>query len=173
MTRFCVTHEDIEPVFDADSRVLLLGTMPSPRSRAERFYYAHPQNRMWKVLAAVFESPLPVTVEEKKRFLLSHRIAMWDVLASCEIEGASDTSIRNPGPNDLDRIFADAAISVVFTAGGTAHRLLKKLTGRDSVRLPSTSPANCAMPTESLVEAYRIVARATEGQTIDEAAVFM
>lgn len=173
MTRACVTHEAIEPVFDADSRVLLLGTMPSPRSRAERFYYAHPQNRMWRVLAAVFDSPLPVTVEEKKQFLLSHRIAMWDVLASCEIEGASDTSIRNPVPNDLDRIFSVAAISAVFTAGGTAHRLLKKLTGRDSVRLPSTSPANCAMPTESLVEAYRIVARATEGQTIDEAAVFM
>ena len=98
-----VTHE-IQPVFDSRSRVLLLGTMPSPSSREQGFYYGHPQNRFWRVIAAIFDEPAPRTIEEKRDMLLRHPIALWDVLASCEIEGASDASIRDAQPNDLARI---------------------------------------------------------------------
>ena len=111
-----VSHR-IAPVFDARSRVLVLGTMPSPASRARGFYYGHPQNRFWKVLGALFDEPEPLGTDARKAFLLAHGIALWDVLASCEIVGASDASISRAVPNDL-RLIADAArIEAVFTTG--------------------------------------------------------
>ena len=151
----------IEPVFDAESRVLILGTMPSPKSREVQFYYGHPQNRFWRVLAAVLGEELPQSVPEKKAMLLRHRIALWDVLAECEITGASDSSIRNPVANDLSVILDHAPVQAVFTTGATAWKLYTRLqkphTGIEAVRLPSTSPANCAVKMEALNEAYKAI----------------
>ena len=152
-----VTHE-IQPVFDNRSRVLLLGTMPSPASREQGFYYGHPQNRFWRVLAAIFDEPAPRTIEEKRDMLLRHHIALWDVLASCEIEGASDASIRGARPNDLARIFDAVDIRVVFATGTKAGELYRKLIeptlGVPCTTLPSTSPANAKMKLADLVDAY-------------------
>lgn len=152
-----VTHE-IQPVFDSRSHVLLLGTMPSPASREQGFYYGHPQNRFWRVLAAIFDEPAPRTIEEKRDMLLRHHVALWDALASCEIEGASDASIRDAQPNDLARIFDAADIRAVFATGTKAGELYRKLIepplGVPCTTLPSTSPANAKMKLADLVDAY-------------------
>ena len=151
----------IEPVYDPGSRVLILGTMPSPKSRETGFFYGHPRNRFWRVLAAVLEEPEPLSVAEKTALLHRRHIALWDVLAACEINGASDASIRQPIPNDLSCIFSAASIQAVFTTGTTAYRLYQKyqapLTGLTAHRLPSTSPANCAVSLEQLTAAYRSI----------------
>ena len=152
-----VTHE-IQPVLDSRSRVLLLGTMPSPASREQGFYYGHPQNRFWRVLAAIFDEPAPRTIEEKRDMLLRHHVALWDALASCEIEGASDASIRDAQPNDLARIFDAADIRAVFATGTKAGELYRKLIeptlGVPCTTLPSTSPANAKMKLADLVDVY-------------------
>ena len=152
-----VTHE-FDAFFDKDSRVLILGTIPSPKSREQGFYYGHPQNRFWKVLADVLGEEFPQTVEERKRFLKRNHIALWDVLESCEIKGASDVSIRNTRPNDINRILQAADIRAIFATGAKAAQLYKKLCfpecGVEAVRLPSTSPANCGCTYEKLREAY-------------------
>ncbi|WP_418350377.1 DNA-deoxyinosine glycosylase [Slackia isoflavoniconvertens] len=152
-----VTHE-IQPVFDSRSRVLLLGTMPSPASREQGFYYGHPQNRFWRMLAAIFDEPAPRAIEEKRDMLLRHHIALWDVLASCEIEGASDASIRDAQPNNLARIFDAADIRAVFATGTKAGELYRKLIeptlGVPCTTLPSTSPANAKKKLADLVGAY-------------------
>lgn len=152
-----VTHE-FDAFFDKDSRVLILGTIPSPKSREQGFYYGHPQNRFWKVLADVLGEEFPQTVEERKVFLKRNHIALWDVLESCEIKGASDVSIRNARPNDMNRILQVADIRAIFTTGAKAAQLYKKLCfpecGVEAVRLPSTSPANCGCSYEKLREAY-------------------
>ena len=152
-----VTHE-FGAFFDKDSRVLILGTIPSPKSREQGFYYGHPQNRFWKVLADVLGEEFPQTVEERKRFLKRNHIALWDVLESCEIKGASDVSIRNARPNDMNRILQAADIRAIFATGAKAAQLYKKLCfpecGVEAVRLPSTSPANCGCSYEKLREAY-------------------
>lgn len=153
-----IIHE-IEPVFDAESRVLLLGTMPSPKSREVGFYYGNPQNRFWKVIAAVLDAEVPQTIPEKKQLLLTHHIALWDVLASCTIAGASDASIRDPKPNDIAYLCAAAPIEQIFCTGAKATQLYRKLcepiTHIPCEQLPSTSPANAAMKLPDLVEAYR------------------
>lgn len=152
-----VTHE-FDAFFDKDSRVLILGTIPSPKSREQGFYYGHPQNRFWKVLADVLGEEFPQTVEERKVFLKRNHIALWDVLESCEIKGASDVSIRNARPNDMNRILQAADIRAIFTTGAKAAQLYKKLCfpecGVEAVRLPSTSPANWGCSYEKLREAY-------------------
>lgn len=152
-----VTHE-FGAFFDKDSRVLILGTIPSPKSREQGFYYGHPRNRFWKVLADVLGEEFPQTVEERKRFLKRNHIALWDVLESCEIKGASDVSIRNARPNDMNRILQAADIRAIFATGAKAAQLYKKLCfpecGVEAVRLPSTSPANCGCSYEKLREAY-------------------
>ena len=152
-----VTHE-FDAFFDKDSRVLILGTIPSPKSREQGFYYGHPQNRFWKVLADVLDEEFPQTVEERKGFLKRNHIALWDVLESCEIKGASDVSIRNARPNDMNRILQEADIRAIFATGAKAAQLYKKLCfpecGVEAVRLPSTSPANCRCSYETLREAY-------------------
>ena len=149
----------IAPVFDENSRILILGSFPSVKSREEMFFYGHPQNRFWRVLAAVFGAQTPETPEEKRVFLLSHGVALWDVLASCEIEGSADSSIKNAVPNDLSPIFKTAKIDQVFVNGKTAekyyNKYMKKTLGRAAVCLPSTSPANAAWSVERLVKAWR------------------
>ena len=119
-----VTHE-FDAFFDKDSRVLILGTIPSPKSREQGFYYGHPQNRFWKVLADVLDEEFPQTVEERKGFLKRNHIALWDVLESCEIKGASDVSIRNARPNDMNRILQEADIRAIFATGAKAAQLYK------------------------------------------------
>ena len=152
-----VTHE-FDAFFDKDSRVLILGTIPSPKSREQGFYYGHPQNRFWKVLADVLGEEFPQTVEERKVFLKRNHIALWDVLESCEIKGASDVSICNARPNDMNRILQAADIRAIFATGAKAAQLYKKLCFPEceveAVRLPSTSPANCGCSYEKLREAY-------------------
>ena len=155
-----VLHQ-IPPVYDSSSRILILGSFPSVKSREGCFFYHHPQNRFWKVVAGVLQAPVPGTVEEKRAFLLEHGIALWDVIASCRIEGSSDSSIRDATPNDLNRILQAAPIREIFVNGGTAAAMYKrccqKLTGREAVRLPSTSPANAAWSLERLLETWSII----------------
>lgn len=154
----------IEPVFDERSEVLVLGTMPSPASREAAFFYGHPRNRFWPVLAALFDEPVPEDNAERADLLLRHHIALWDVLASCDIEGASDASIANAQPNDFSRILGTAPVRRVFCTGATSARFYGKLcepdTGIAAEKLPSTSPANAAWSLPRLVEAYRPVAEA-------------
>lgn len=158
MTSTHVIHE-IEPVYDKNSRVLLLGTMPSPKSRETGFFYGHPQNRFWKVLALLFDEPTPETIEEKRDLCLRHHIALWDVVSSCDIEGASDASIKNAKPNDLAQILNAAPIQAVFTTGTKAGQLYKKLcepvTSIPCTVLPSTSPANSRVSLSELCATYK------------------
>lgn len=142
-----VTHT-FEPVYDQNSRILILGTFPSVKSRENRFYYGHPQNRFWKVTAALLGVSVPETTEEKKGMLLAGHIAVWDVIASCEIEGSSDSSIRNVVPNDIAGLLAHTNIRAVFANGRKAFELYEKYCRsecrKEAVCLPSTSPANAA-----------------------------
>lgn len=152
----------LEPVFDKNSRILILGTMPSPESRKKGFYYSHPQNRFWQVLSSVFDVSIPFSIEEKKRLVLEHGIALWDVLASCDIEGAEDSSIKNPVANDFSALLAETQIKQIYTTGEKAYKLYKKLcqskTGIEAEKLPSTSPANrVKFPLNSLINAYMVL----------------
>jgi hypoxanthine-DNA glycosylase len=144
----------IQPVFDKDSRVLILGSFPSVKSREEGFFYGHPQNRFWKVTARVCGDDVPLTIEEKKAFLLRNHIALWDVIGSCDIEGSSDASIRNVTVNDIDLILKTADIKSVFLNGKKAFSLYQKymypVIEREGICLPSTSPANAAWSVEKL-----------------------
>lgn len=136
----------LEPIYDENSKVLILGTMPSVKSRESNFYYAHPQNRFWKTLSRVYEEDIGKSNEERKEFLLKHNIALFDVLKSCNIESSSDSSIRNPVPNDLSEILKKSKIEAIFTTGKMAYKLYMKLiypnTRMEAICLPSTSPAN-------------------------------
>ena len=150
----------IPPVYDARSRVLILGSFPSVASRETAFFYGHPQNRFWRVLGAVFGEDVPADVDGKRAFLLAHRVALWDVIAECEITGSADASIRGAAANDLSPIFETAPIERVFTNGQTAHKLyarhLAPRFGEDTP-LPSTSPANASWSLERLVVAWRVI----------------
>lgn len=143
-----------EPVYDARSRVLILGTFPSVKSRENGFFYGHPRNRFWQVLAAVTGRPVPHSIDEKKAFLLDSRIALWDVIASCDIAGSSDASITNVVPTDISRILKESLIERIYANGTTAGRLYetwqKKQCGREIILLPSTSPANASWSFERL-----------------------
>ena len=150
-----------EPIFDSNSRILILGTFPSVKSREQNFYYGHPQNRFWKVLAAVFGDQVPETVQAKKAFLLRHNTALWDVIASCEITGSSDSSIKNAVPNDIAKILKAADIRQIFCNGSKAFDLYQKFLPElnvDAKKLPSTSPANAAWTLEKLIAEWRIIA---------------
>lgn len=151
----------IPPFYKADSRILILGSFPSVQSRRQRFFYGHPQNRFWMVVSAVFGCDLPHTLEEKKFFLESNRIALWDVISSCEIEGSSDSSIKNAEPNDLRMILDSCDIRKIYINGKTAERLYIKYllpqTGREAVCLPSTSPANAAWTLPRLIGAWSAI----------------
>mgnify|MGYP004474583783 FL=1 len=152
-----IKHE-IEPVYDKNSRILILGSFPSVKSREAGFFYGHPQNRFWKVLAGICKEAVPQTVEEKKCFLLRNGIAVWDVIAECDITGSSDSYIRNVKPADIRRILDAAKIERICCNGATAYRLYKKylfpLCKREAVKLPSSSPANAAWSAERLMEEW-------------------
>lgn len=152
-----VIHE-IEPVWNTESRILFLGTMPSPASRLAGFYYMHPRNRFWPVMKKIFSVTLP-SVNERRTFLLQNNIALWDVLCRCDIDGAQDSSIKNAVPNNFTQILNESKISRIFCTGKTALSLYEKLCAKNySVPyegLPSTSPANASWTLEKLCEEYR------------------
>lgn len=151
----------IPPVWNKNSRVLILGSFPSVKSRENGFFYGHRQNRFWKVLAAVFDFPVPETIEEKKQLLLENNIALWDVIASCDITGSADSSIRNVKPNDILPIIMKSKITAVFVNGNTAAKLYEKYlfpeTKIKATVLPSTSPANARFTLEMLAEKWSVI----------------
>lgn len=151
----------IPPLYDESSRLLILGSFPSVKSREAQFFYHHPQNRFWKVISTIYQVPLPTTIEEKRQMLLNLNIAVWDVIQSCEITGSADSSIKNVVANDLSVILNNARIKKIVTNGDTAYRLYMKYiypkTGMEAVKVPSTSPANAACSLECLVKAWSII----------------
>ena len=157
MDRTLERHE-IDPVYDENSRVLILGTFPSVKSRETHFYYGHPQNRFWKLLAFLCRWPIPATIPEKKEMLLKNGVALWDVIQSCEIAGSSDSSIKNVIPSDLSRILTCSSITRIYANGKTAQKLYDKYqkpqTCMDIIALPSTSPANAAYSFNRLAESW-------------------
>ncbi len=148
-----------EPVYDKDSEILILGTLPSVKSRENNFYYGHKQNRFWKVLATLLKEPVPDTIEEKKAMLLAHRIALWDVIQSCDIKGSSDSSIKNVQPTDIGMILEKTNMTQIYANGNKAGQLYKRyqfpITGIEATVLPSTSPANAAWSLARLCEAWK------------------
>ena len=158
------THP-ISPVYSTDPntppRVLILGSFPSVKSRETAFFYGHPQNRFWRVLAAILEEPIPTTVAEKSTLLTAHGIALWDVIAACDIRGSSDSSITNVTPTDLSPILSMGTVRAVFTNGTTATRLYRRyqepIIGIPTTPLPSTSPANATRSLEQLIEAWSVL----------------
>ena len=155
------THQvhEFEPEYEKDSKILILGSFPSVKSREVKFYYGHPKNRFWKLLAALYEDHKPQTIEEKKSFLKAHKIALWDVIESCDITGSSDSSIRNVVPNDIAGVLAQTNIKKIYANGKTAEKLYKKyiepVTRQEIIGLPSTSPANAACSFERLMEVWK------------------
>ena len=149
----------IPPVCGENAEILILGSFPSVKSREQGFFYGHPQNRFWKMLAAVLDEPVPQNVTEKKELLLRNHIALWDVIASCEITGSSDASIRDVTPNDISALLERANIRRILCNGNTAFRLYRKYilpqTGREALCLPSTSPANAACGLEALKTTWK------------------
>lgn len=151
----------IPPLYDSGCKILILGSFPSVKSREGRFFYHHPQNRFWKVLAGVLGEPVPETIEEKKIFLLRNHIAVWDVIASCTIEGSSDSSIKNVVPNDLTGILSGSSVTGIFCNGGTSYKYYQKyqepLLQKTAHKLPSTSPANAAWSLERLTAEWAAI----------------
>ena len=149
-----------DPVWDRESKILILGSFPSVKSREQMFFYGHPRNRFWTVVSMLLDIETPVTTEEKRAMLLNNHIALWDVIASCDIYGSSDSSIKNAVPNDIGFIIKNSKIKRIFTNGATADKLYKKYilpaTGIEAVRLPSTSPANAAKSVDELVKEWAI-----------------
>ena len=156
-----MTVHPISPIYDGGSKILILGSFPSVKSREEGFFYGHKQNRFWKVTSAVLGCDLPKTVDEKKAFLLSNRIAVWDVIGSCDITGSADSTIKNVTPNEIGMILERADIKQIFVNGKTAYRYyneyIKNKIGREAVCLPSTSPANAAWTLERLLQSWSII----------------
>ena len=152
---------NIEPLYDADSKVLILGSFPSVKSRESAFYYANPRNRFWQVLSGIFQQRVPVTETEKRRFVLSHSIALWDIVKECEIKGSSDNALTAIRLNDLSPIFKGADIKAVFLNGKKAYSLFAEPPGfnREIYCLPSTSPANASYSLLRLLESWRVIKR--------------
>ena len=149
----------IPPLYDAECKILILGSFPSVKSREAMFFYGHPQNRYWKLIARLFDEPVPTTIEEKKHLALTHHIAMWDTIRSCTITGSSDSSIRDVVPNDLSVILDHSKVERIFCNGATSHKLYMKyifpMTRIKAVKLPSTSPANAAWTLPKLLSVWK------------------
>ncbi|MBQ8924400.1 MAG: DNA-deoxyinosine glycosylase [Lachnospiraceae bacterium] len=146
------------PLYDENSQILILGSFPSVKSREVKFFYGHPQNRFWKVVANVFDERIPETIEDKKSLILKNHLALWDVISECEITGSSDASIKNAKANDISKILKDSSVKKIIANGKTAERLyikyIEPVTGIKAVVMPSTSPANAAWSLDRLVEAW-------------------
>ncbi len=153
-------NHPIEPLYDKNSKILILGSFPSVKSREQMFFYGHPQNRFWRVISSIFGAKMPENIDEKKELLLSNNIAVWDVIASCEITGSSDSSIKNVIPNDLSNILNEAKIEKIIVNGKTAEKFykmyIKGKINREAICLPSTSPANAAWSLENLIKEWKL-----------------
>lgn len=160
MSREHIVH-GFAPVYDEHSRILILGSLPSVKSREEGFYYGHSRNRFWPLLSLLLDEPLPRCTAEKRALLLRRGIALWDVVKECDIHASSDSSIRSVVPNDLSQILAAADIRLICTNGGKASELYDRLLlprmGRSAIRLPSTSPANAAKSLEQLERDWSVI----------------
>ena len=158
MEEYHTVKHTFEPVWDGQSQILILGTFPSVKSRENNFYYGHPQNRFWKLLAKIYKEPVPESVDEKKKLILKHHLAVWDVIGQCDIIGSSDSSIRNVVPSDVAGVLARSNIHTVIANGAKAYELYQRhqlgQTGIKAHKLPSTSPANAAWSLERLQEAW-------------------
>ena len=156
---YIMINHPFPPLYDENSKILILGSFPSVKSREQMFFYGHPQNRFWRVMEALFQSEPLLTVEDKKQFLLAHHIALWDVIAECDICGSSDSSIQNVVPTDLSVILQSAPIEKIFANGAKAFDLYRKYSapsyGKEIIKLPSTSPANAAYHMERLLEEWK------------------
>ena len=154
-------QHSFDPVYNKHSNVLILGTFPSVKSREQHFFYGNPQNRFWKVMSSITNTPLPLTIEAKKAMLLEHGIAIWDVIQSCDITGSSDSSIKNVVPMDFSTLLKEASIKQIYANGATAEKLYhtycEATTGRSIIKLPSTSPANATCSLEKLIEAWSVI----------------
>jgi hypoxanthine-DNA glycosylase len=155
-----VIHK-ITPIFNQYSKILILGSFPSVKSREANFFYHHPQNRFWRLLSMLLKENLPIEVSDKKNMLLKHNIALWDVISSCDIKGSSDSTIKNVIPNDIDTIIIKSNIQKIFINGGAAYNLYYKYcidkTNKEAVKLPSTSPANAAYSIDKLFDSWKII----------------
>lgn len=151
----------IPPLFNSESKTLILGSFPSVKSREAEFFYGHPQNRFWTVVAEIYGYEKPQTVEDKKKLILENKLALWDVIHSCEIEGSADSTISNVTANDLSVIISNSKVDRIFVNGKTAEKYYNKYTypktGIKAICLPSTSPANAAWSIERLVESWKII----------------
>ncbi len=151
----------IPPVYNTESRILILGSFPSVKSREVAFFYGHTQNRFWRVLAVLFDEEVPENTALRRDFLLRHKIAVWDTIASCDITGSSDASVKNAHPNDLTPILTTAPIRAIFCNGALSYKLFQRHIGRDcpvkAFPLPSTSPANAAKSLNALAEEWRVI----------------
>lgn len=151
----------IAPTYDKNSRILILGSFPSVKSREMMYFYGHPQNRFWKVVAALYKEEVPMTVEERHTFLIRNRIAAWDSIHQCTIIGSSDSSIKDVIPNDLSPILKAAKIETIYCNGKKSwemyHKYIEPQTGREAAALPSTSPANAAWSLEKLIAAWSVI----------------
>lgn len=161
MTRYQTITHTLEPLFQADSKILILGSFPSVKTREYGFFYGHPQNRFWPLLELIFGEKVSLDIEERRAFLLRHHLAVYDVIYKCDIIGSSDASIQNVIPSDLSPIFKEASIKQVFCNGGTSYRNYKKYqeekTGFKAIQLPSTSPANARYSLEDLYQEWKII----------------
>ena len=149
------------PLYDEQSTTLILGSFPSIKSREAMFFYGHPQNRFWRVLASLFEQNLPMTITEKKEMVLRHHLALWDSIHSCTVTGSSDNSIKDVVPNDISQIIRESKVNRIFCNGTLSHKMYMKYiflsTGIEAIKLPSTSPANAAYSLEKLLAAWRSI----------------
>lgn len=162
----------LDPVVDKDSKILILGSFPSVKSRENGFYYAHPQNRFWRVIAAILEVPIPTSIEQKKQLLFDHHIALWDVIQQCDIIGSSDASIINVIPNDIATLLRDTSISKIIVNGSKASQLYRRhclpITGIKAVTLPSTSPANASYTIERLISEWKLEIRQVDSNHVSQ-----
>lgn len=151
----------IKPLFSSESKVLILGSFPSVKSRENQFFYGHPQNRFWRVIASLFNAEVPKTIEEKKQLILSNDLALWDVIHSCTITGSSDSSIKEVVANDISVILQNSKVERIFCNGATAHKLYCKYilpqNGIESTKLPSTSPANAMFSVDRLIDEWKFI----------------
>ena len=161
-------NHTIGSLYNENSKILILGSFPSVKSREQGFFYGHPQNRFWKVLSTVLNQPLPTSIDEKKEFILNNKIALWDVIASCEIKGSSDNSIKNVVPNNINEILNNSKVKTIFTNGKLAFNLYNKYifekTNIAAISLPSTSPANAAFSLDRLCDEWKIIFKHLKSQ---------
>lgn len=151
----------VPPVFNENSKILILGSFPSIKSREGEFFYHHPQNRFWRVISAICDEKLPETIDDKKQLLIRNQIALWDVVHSCQVIGSADSSIKNVIPNDITPVIEHADIQRIYANGATAFRLYKRYIYKDNRReiilLPSTSPANASFSLEKLIDIWSVI----------------